>query len=151
MPSRENHIMSNYKNVMIAIDPLGDYQAIVERVKAITDSDSEVTIIHVHEPVVYIDMRYADVGVEANIIQEATKVIGNIGDELNVAQDRRLVESGKPAKVIHKKAEELGIDLVVVGTHGRHGVQLLLGSTANAILHGTKCDVLAVRVGNGMG
>jgi universal stress protein A len=26
-----------------------------------------------------------------------------------------------------------------------HGLQLLLGSTANAVLHGAKCDVLAVR------
>jgi len=34
---------------------------------------------------------------------------------------------------------------VVIGSHGRHGVQLLLGSTANAV-HGASCDVLAVRM-----
>ncbi|MEO2178254.1 MAG: universal stress protein, partial [bacterium] len=32
--------------------------------------------------------------------------------------------------------------------HGRHGLALLLGSTANGVLHGAPCDVLAVRVGN---
>jgi len=36
----------------------------------------------------------------------------------------------------------------VVGSHGRHGLALLLGSTANGVLHGASCDVLAVRVGN---
>jgi universal stress protein A len=36
--------------------------------------------------------------------------------------------------------------LIVVGSHGRHGVRLLLGSTANGILHHAKCDVLAVRI-----
>jgi universal stress protein A len=39
------------------------------------------------------------------------------------------------------------MDLVVVGSHGRHGLSLLLGSTANGVLHGAGCDVLAVRVG----
>ena len=40
------------------------------------------------------------------------------------------------------------IDLVVVGSHGRHGLALLLGSTANGVLHGSPTDVLAVRVGS---
>jgi universal stress protein A len=43
-------------------------------------------------------------------------------------------------------AEELDADLIVLGTHGRHGLGLMLGSTANAVLHGAPCDVLAVKV-----
>jgi universal stress protein A len=43
-------------------------------------------------------------------------------------------------------AKERGVDLIVVGSHGRHGLQLLLGSTANGVLHLAECDVLAVRV-----
>ena len=38
-------------------------------------------------------------------------------------------------------------DVIVVGSHGRHGIALLLGSTANGVLHGATTDVLAVRVG----
>jgi universal stress protein A len=38
------------------------------------------------------------------------------------------------------------MDLIIIGSHGRHGIRILLGSTANAILHSAKCDVLAVRV-----
>ena len=48
---------------------------------------------------------------------------------------------------IHSKAEEIGADLIVVGSHGRYGLALLMGSTANGVLHGATCDVLAVRVG----
>ena len=44
--------------------------------------------------------------------------------------------------------EEAGADIIVVGSHGRHGLALLLGSTANGVLHGASCDVLAVRVGH---
>ena len=59
----------------------------------------------------------------------------------------RLVRHGHPAEQIHGVAKELGADLIVIGTHGRHGFALLLGSTANAVLHGARCDILAVRVG----
>jgi nucleotide-binding universal stress UspA family protein len=40
---------------------------------------------------------------------------------------------------------QLGIDLVVAGTHGRRGVQrLLLGSTSEMVLHNAPCPVLTV-------
>ena len=54
---------------------------------------------------------------------------------------------GKPEVEIHATAKELGTDLIVVGSHGRHGFALLMGSTANGVMHGAHCDVLAVRVG----
>ncbi|WP_313899138.1 universal stress protein [Leclercia adecarboxylata] len=47
---------------------------------------------------------------------------------------------------MHRLAKKQGCDLIVVGSHGRHGLALLLGSTANDILHGAPCDVLAVRL-----
>jgi universal stress protein A len=43
-------------------------------------------------------------------------------------------------------ATEQNCDVIVVGSHGRHGLALLLGSTANDLLHGAPCDVLAVRL-----
>ena len=138
--------MSHYQRILVAIDPLGDYQPVVDRAKAMANPDSEMLLIYVHEPFVYIDMRYADAGAEKNQIAEAQRVLATIGDALGVPADKRLIEKGKPAKRIHKQVEALGVDLVIMGTHGRNGVQLLLGSTANAVLHGTRCDVLAVRV-----
>ena len=54
---------------------------------------------------------------------------------------------GRPESEIHSLAKELKVDLIVVGSHGKHGLSLLLGSTANGVLQGSPCDVLAVRVG----
>ena len=53
---------------------------------------------------------------------------------------------GQPRQEIHTLAKAQECDLIVVGSHGRHGLALLLGSTANDVLHGAPCDVLAVRL-----
>jgi len=60
--------------------------------------------------------------------------------------DQRHLAYGQPRQEVHRLAKEQGCDLVVVGSHGRHGLALLLGSTSNDILHGAPCDVLAVRL-----
>ena len=53
---------------------------------------------------------------------------------------------GKPAAEIRNLAAELGTDLLVIGSHGHNPIRAVLGSTANAVLHGIHCDVLTVRV-----
>ena len=60
--------------------------------------------------------------------------------------DQRHLAYGQPRQEIHRLAEEQQCDLIVVGSHGRHGLALLLGSTAHDVLHGAPCDVLAVRL-----
>ena len=56
------------------------------------------------------------------------------------------VSFGRPADEIKREAEALAVDLIVVGSHGRKGLGLLLGSTATGVLHGAKTDVLTVRI-----
>ena len=52
---------------------------------------------------------------------------------------------GEPATEILKAASEWGADLLVMGTRGRGRLRgLLLGSTAQEVLHGAKCPVLVV-------
>jgi universal stress protein A len=53
---------------------------------------------------------------------------------------------GKPAAEIKRMAQDIGADLVVIGSHGHNPIRALLGSIANAVLHGIHCDVLTVRV-----
>jgi len=76
----------------------------------------------------------------------AKKHLAALGDELDVAKDEQWLEIGSPKLEIVRIAEENNVDLIVMGSHGRHGLALLLGSTANGVLHYAKCDVLAVRL-----
>lgn len=62
------------------------------------------------------------------------------------ADTERLVQVGSPRQEIVSIAADRGVDLIVIGSHGRHGLRRLLGTTANAVLNNAGCDVLAVRV-----
>jgi universal stress protein A len=77
---------------------------------------------------------------------EAKKRLHKLAVELSVSEDNVWLEMGSPKAEIVRVAEENKVDLIVVGSHGRHGLALLLGSTANGVLHHTRCDVLAVRL-----
>ena len=57
-----------------------------------------------------------------------------------------LVKDGDPREVIHATAEKLGVDLIVMGTHGRRGLaRLVLGSVAEDVSRRSTCPVLLVR------
>jgi len=76
----------------------------------------------------------------------AKKRLTKLAEKLAVTEDRLWLEMGSPKTEIIRVAEENKVDLIVVGSHGRHGLALLLGSTANGVLHHATCDVLAVRL-----
>ena len=57
-----------------------------------------------------------------------------------------VVRLGDPSREIVRFAKERGIDLIVMGTHGRSGVaHLLLGSVAEQVVRSAPCPVLTVR------
>jgi universal stress protein A len=87
-----------------------------------------------------------EVMVDKELMQQADNQLRALKDTLNLPQVDTAVEIGSPKHEIVRVAEEREADLIVIGSHGRHGFQLLLGSTANGVLHLAKCDVLAVRV-----
>ncbi|MGB1254425.1 MAG: universal stress protein [Thiolinea sp.] len=52
---------------------------------------------------------------------------------------------GSPKQEIAKYAEEIGADLIVLGSHGHYQLADLLGTTTSGVLHNAKCDVLVIR------
>ncbi len=60
------------------------------------------------------------------------------------------VLEGDPASEVVKYATEHKADVVVIGTHGRTGVdRLVLGSVAERIMREAPCSVLVVKLGRG--
>jgi len=63
----------------------------------------------------------------------------------NIQVEYRLNE-GEPVTEILGVAEEINADLIVMGTHGRTGLErLLMGSVAEQVLRRAACPVLTVR------
>lgn len=81
-----------------------------------------------------------------DVQEQAMTKLKDIAAINNIPDTNVNVEIGSPADEIHHLAEKLNADLIVIGTHGQSGLRLLLGSTANAVLHGVKRDVLAVKI-----
>jgi nucleotide-binding universal stress UspA family protein len=65
-------------------------------------------------------------------------------ERLEIASAR--CEIGDARDVIDRAAETLGVDLIVMGTHGRRGIRrFLLGSVAETVVRSAPCPVLTVR------
>lgn len=143
--------MAEYKNILVATDLGEDTTSILRQGIAIAGSgDVQLHLIHVIEPLSFayggdIPMDFS--GIQEEIHQQASQQMLRVSEAYNIDAQRQYIVLGKPEVEIHVKAAELGADLIVVGSHGRHGLALLMGSTANGVLHGATCDVLAVRVG----
>lgn len=84
--------------------------------------------------------------IEAELLKVAHRRLAELAAQLGIPDAPQTVKSGGAKREILDLAQANDVDLIVLGSHGRSGWQLLLGSTANAVLHGAGCDVLAVRV-----
>ncbi|AHH45732.1 universal stress protein [Francisella tularensis subsp. holarctica PHIT-FT049] len=81
-----------------------------------------------------------------SIEQEAKEALDKLVTKISRIKVEHEVLVGNPAAEIVEYAEESNCDVIVLGSHATHGINLLLGSVANAVLHKAKCDVLTVRV-----
>ncbi|WP_317928704.1 universal stress protein [Halioxenophilus sp. WMMB6] len=142
--------MSTYKHIIAGLDLSNDSKQIVEKAKFLADATkAKLSIAHVIEPLVFTyggDIPMDISSVQEQIETQATKDLAKLGEEFGIASDNQFIVVGQPANELHAIATQNGGDLIVVGSHGRHGLSLLLGSTSNSVLHGSQCDVLAVRV-----
>ena len=143
--------MSNYQHILVAVDVFSDFAPVLNRALELAGKTAKLSLIYVVEPVFYSDTYLANPPseIQEQLRTQALNKFEKLGKELNIPKDRQIIEQGRPATYIHESAAKLQADAIVIGCHGRHGLQLLLGSTANAVLHGATCDVLAVRVGKG--
>jgi len=142
--------MSNYKKILVAIDFDAEYEKVVQKALEVAESPENLSLVYVILPSVYIQPYLygmpTDLISDTDRIANGTKRLSDIASKFGIPAENAHVKCGDVAGEIHDFADENDIDLIVLGTHGRSGIKLLLGSTANAVLHGVQQDVLAVRM-----
>jgi universal stress protein A len=144
--------MSEYSHVLVTVDLTEECRKVADRAASIARLyNAKLSCIHVIEP---LSLAYGgDIPMDLSAIQEqiqdtAQNHLSEFAHSMSIAPENQHLVFGRPEVEIHALADQIDADLIVVGSHGRHGLALLLGSTANGVLHGAECDVLAVRVGN---
>lgn len=152
--------MADYNHILFAADLSADTPSIGERAINIAKRfGARLSLLHViKERDVGAELEAAGIEATHEPVPHETKLetealakhrnteLGELAERLGVKDAQKwVIVSNDVADQIHRVANEQGVDLIVVGSHGKHGLALLLGSTSNAVLHGTPCDVLAVR------
>lgn len=139
-----------YKHILVGVDLSDETSQVLQKAVHIAQCcQAKMSVAHVIEPVAFAyggDLPLDIADVQEQQVARATEELKRRLNEIAfpVAQEHVLV--GQPADELHFLAEQQGVDLIIVGSHGRKGFALLLGSTPNSVLHGATCDVLAIRV-----
>jgi len=140
--------MVRYKHILLATDFSDGSDRVATKAKEFAIlMNAKLSITHIVEPLP--GYGYAFVGsaeIETQFIEEAKTYLANEAQKLNIDVDKQHITLGSSKIEITRIAEEIGADLIVVGSHGKYGIANLLGSTANAVIHNAKCDVLTVRM-----
>ncbi len=147
--------MSTYHNVVVAVDLEDDCNEVVKKAMSLGLAIEDIALAHVFEPmpapyasiIPYAPGLAATDDLDAQVKASQTAKLHAVAEKFGVPVGQCLLLEGFPAKELKLYAAENDADLIIIGSHGRHGLGLMLGSTANGVLHGATCDVLAVRIG----
>ncbi|MDD5267423.1 MAG: universal stress protein [Methylococcales bacterium] len=144
--------MENYKHILLAVDFYENSETVTNKAADLAEKyQAKLSIVHVVDSLPITDAVYGtdipfNMDLTAELMAGAKTRLVKLAERLGVPEDRLSLEMGSPKTEIIRIAEEKKVDLIVLGSHGRHGLGLLLGSTANGVLHHASCDVLAVRL-----
>jgi len=144
---------SDIKKILVPID-FSDYSksALKYAVNFCKNFNAEMILIYVVEPVIYPpDFSMGQIAIpsvnaewDERARQELDKLAKEeIPDNVPV---KTIIKTGKPFLEIIENAGELDVDLIIIATHGRTGVEhILFGSTAEKVVRKAPCPVLTLR------
>ncbi len=148
-----NESIVPYANILLATDFSPHARYAGRRAQEIAEKyQARLSLIHVFDDFILYDEFYEPVAQERFALQKtlqdaAEQQLATLAGELGIdsSKDVHLVV-GSPKSTIISHAKEHDIDLIVVGSHGRRGLERLLGSVAAGIVHAAPCDVITVRL-----
>lgn len=148
-----------YAHILVAIDgsALAD-RALDQTITIAKALNSDVTVVTVSEPASVVGAGYyAGTGYIGDPIPGLVEAQEKSARDLLADAEAKVKAAGLPAKTVYVNdsfpaegivltAEKLGVDLIVMGSHGRRGLgRLLLGSQTSNVLAQTKTPVLVTR------
>ncbi|HET6453423.1 MAG TPA: universal stress protein [Armatimonadota bacterium] len=145
-----------YKQILIPLDGSELAEGAISHAMEIAKAfKAKVTLLSVVEPVAVYPQPGA-VGPVVSVSMDVQDEVGKVAEYLDGVADKlrqegidvlRVVREGDPAGQIVDYAHLNQVDLIVMSTHGRSGIQrLVYGSVAEHVLHHATVPILLVRV-----
>jgi len=145
-----------YQHIIAAIDDSDtSKRAILEAVALAKSSGAELTLVHAVDEALFAHFAHTTLAnreaVESALINEGQAIVdmaAQVAAEAGMQAKTRLLTSRhqSTSDQVNQAVQELGADLLIVGSHGRRGVRrLILGSVAERLLKKVNISVLIVR------
>ena len=143
--------MSDYRKILVAVDLSEESNLVLDKARHIAKAnDAALHLAHVQAPLAVsyaLDIPSINLAdLHAELVEEARKRLLELGSAIDVPASQLHSLIGQPAREVRELAKTIGADLIVTGGHGKHGLDLLLGSTSTTVAHGISCDLLIVKL-----
>jgi nucleotide-binding universal stress UspA family protein len=143
-----------FKHILVPVDGSATAQLAVDKAAGLAKAfGSAVTVVYVIDPYPFTglgsDFAYGQaeyLNAASAEAGEATKAALKQLEQAGLKANSLVVEEHAPWRGILTTATEVGADLIVMGSHGRHGIEkLVLGSVAQRVLSHAHLPVFVVR------
>ena len=134
------------RKILFSTDFSNNSQPALEMATALArDSGAELVVLHVQDLLVDFGGGEMYFFAEPDNKEVTRQLSAVVPTDATVPYQHRLV-IGQPGRTILQVADEEGVDMIVMGTHGRTGLsRLLMGSVAEEVVRNAKCPVLTVK------
>ena len=139
-----------YSNILIAIDgSVYSMNAVMKGIELAKELSANVILLSVVDMTSLIDNAavgvIVDKDLEAIYKEEANKLLVETMEKYPYRKTTKIMEEGVPEEAINTIAERHKADLIVMGTHGRTGLEhLFMGSVAEQVVRHSKIPVMVV-------
>jgi universal stress protein A len=143
-----------YRRIIAAIDVReGDGETVLRAAAGLLDDRGELCIVSVIEPFSpeadwvmapsYIEMLEE---FEREAVMQSRDKLDALCAACGVVASSICIETGKPVDQILARASDTNAELIAIGSHGRRGLDRLLGSVCNGVVNRSSIDTLVIRV-----
>lgn len=137
------------KRILVAHDgSKAAEKALLQAMEMAERFDAAVTVLSVIPELYFTELIETDKNmIEEKLASETERMMEKIRKKApKTVKVKTVVKQGNPAEEILQTAEKMKADVIVTGSHGRHGAQkFLLGSVSSKIIDHATCSVLVVK------
>ena len=140
--------MPIYRHILVAVEADDEARRLLARGTELARLlGAELTVLHVVEPMplnLNGDLGVLPLDLTREVTEQAQRWLLPVCAGAGIESARLRIELGAIAHTILHVAEQLGIDLIVIGHHRQRGLAALFSHTDQGVVGKARCDVLAV-------